>query len=151
MVLDGQSLTIYNINAGLPQGSVLGPTLFLAFINDLPDDVLSRIGIYADDTTVYSSINGSGQFEKVEMAAELEYLCSIVAWGNRWLVTFNATKSKLLSFNHHRDPSLIPVKMNGIELPENTSFQLLGLIFTPTIDWKPYLQSIAKVASCKAR
>ena len=129
---------------------VLGPTLFLVFINDLPEEALSRIGIYADDSTVYSSITGSDQFEKVEMAAELEYdLRGIVEWGNRWLVTFNATKTKLLSFNHHRDPSLVPVKMNDIELPENTSFRLLGLIFTPTMDWKPYLQSIAKAASRK--
>ena len=150
VVLDGQSSAVYNINAGVPQGSVLGPTLFLVFINDLPDDVLSKIGIYADDTTVYSGITGSDQFEKVEMAAELEYdLRSIVEWGNRWLVTFNATKTKLLSFNHHRYPSLIPVKMNGVELPENTSFRLLGLIFTQTMDWKPYLQSIAKAASRK--
>ena len=126
---------------------VLGPTLFLVFINDLPDEALSRIGIYADDSTVYSSITGSDQFEKVEMAAELEYdLRGIVEWGNRWLVTFNATKTKLLSFNHHRDPSLVPVKMNDIELPKSTSFRLLGWIFTPT-DWKPYLQSIAKAAS----
>ena len=124
------------MNTGVPQGSVLGPTLFLTFITDLPDDVLSRIGIYAEDATVYSSINGSGQFEKVEMTAELEFdLRGIVEWGNRWLVvTFNATKTKLLSFNHHRDPSLIPVKMNGIKLPENTSFRLLGLTSTPTID-----------------
>ena len=53
VVLDGQSSAVYNINAGVPQGSVLRPTLFLVFINDLPDDVLSKIGIYADDTTVY--------------------------------------------------------------------------------------------------
>ena len=53
VVLDGQSSPLYNINAGVPQGSVLGPTLFLVFINDLPDEVLSRIGIYADDTTLF--------------------------------------------------------------------------------------------------
>jgi len=59
------------------------------------------------------------------MAAELEYkLHGIVQWGNRWLVKFNDTKTKLLSVNHHMDPSLIHVKMNGIELAENTSFQL---------------------------
>ena len=70
-------------------------------------------------------------------------------WGDRWLVAFNATKTKLLSFNRHRDPLLVPVEMNGIELPEETSFHLLGLTFTRPMDWKPYLQSIANVASRK--
>ena len=62
VVLDGQSSPLYNINAGVPQGSVLGPTLFLVFINDLPDEVLSRIGIYADDTTPYSCVGKAGFF-----------------------------------------------------------------------------------------
>ena len=83
VVLDGQSSPLYNINAGVPQGSVLGPTLFLVFINDLPDEVLSRIGIYADDTTLYSCVGKAGVFERVESAAELEEdLHSIVEWGN---------------------------------------------------------------------
>ena len=150
VVLDGQSSPLFCINAGVPQGSVLGPTLFLVFINDLPDGMLSRIGIYADDTTLYSSLGKSGIFEKVESAGELERdLSDIVEWGNRWLVTFNATKTKLLSFNRHRDPLLVPVKMSSTELHEETSFRLLGLTFTPTMDWKPYIQSIAKAASRK--
>ena len=109
--------------------------LFLVFINDLPDGARSRIGIYADDTTLYSSVGKSGAFEKVESAAELQDdLRGIVEWGNRWLVSFNATKTKLLSFHRHRDPSLVPVEMNGIALPEKTSFRLLGITFTPSMD-----------------
>lgn len=68
VVLDGQSSPLYNINAGVPQRSVLGPTLFIVFINDLPDEVLSRIGIYADDTTLYSSLAKAGVFERAESA-----------------------------------------------------------------------------------
>ena len=56
-------------------------------------------------------------------------LHSIVEWDERRLVIFNATKMKLLSFNRHRDPLLVPVMTNGIELPEETSFHLLGLTF----------------------
>ena len=56
VVLDGQSSTPHDINAGVLQGSVLGPTLFLVYINYLPNGALSRIVMYADVTTAYSSL-----------------------------------------------------------------------------------------------
>ena len=54
VVLDGKSSQEYPVNAGVPQWSILGPTLFLLYINDLTDDVICDIAIYADDTTLYS-------------------------------------------------------------------------------------------------
>ena len=54
VVLEGKSSQEYPVNAGLPQGSILRPTPLLLYINDLPDDVICNIAIYADDTTLYS-------------------------------------------------------------------------------------------------
>ena len=54
VVLDGKSSQEYPINAGVPQGFILGLTLFLRYINDVPDDIVCDIVIYADDTTLYS-------------------------------------------------------------------------------------------------
>ena len=53
MVLDGKSAQEYLVNSGVSQGSILGPTLSLLLINDLPDDVICNFVIYADDTTLY--------------------------------------------------------------------------------------------------
>ena len=53
VVLDGKSSQEYPVNAGVPQGSILGLTLYLLYITDLPDDVICDIAIYADDTTLY--------------------------------------------------------------------------------------------------
>ena len=63
MVLDGKSSQEYPVNAGVPQGPILGRTLLLLYINDLPDDVICNIGIYADDTT--------DLWQQLELASEL--------------------------------------------------------------------------------
>ena len=55
VVLDGKSSEEYPVNAGAPQGSILGPTFLLLYIHDLPHDVICNIAIYADDTTLCSN------------------------------------------------------------------------------------------------
>ena len=54
MVLDGKYPQKYPANAGVSQSSILGPTVFLLYVNDLPDNVICNITIYADDSTLYS-------------------------------------------------------------------------------------------------
>ena len=123
VVLDGCSSKTYEINAGVPQGSILGPLLFLIFINDLPDEILSKLAIYADDTTLYSSLERSKEIEwdRLELAADLEYdLRTITEWGDQWLVSFNSAKTKLLSINKFKHPNLPPISMGGKALPENS-------------------------------
>ena len=73
VVLDGKSSQEYPVNAGVPEGSILGPTLFLLYINDLPDDVIGDIAIYADDTTLYSKCDqASDLWQELELASEVE-------------------------------------------------------------------------------
>ena len=91
MVLDGKSSQEYPVNAGIPQGSILGPTLFLLYMNDLPDDVICDIAIYADDTTLYFKCDqSSDQLQQLELASKLESdLQDTVHWGKKWLVDFS--------------------------------------------------------------
>ena len=72
MVLDGKSSQEYPVNAGVPQGYIIGPELFLLYITDLPDDVICNITIYADDTTVYCKCDQTSDlWQQLELASEL--------------------------------------------------------------------------------
>ena len=77
MVLDRESSLEYPVNAGVTRGFIFGPSLFLLYINDLPDDVICNIAVYADDTTLSSkcdqaAYHASDLYQKLELASELE-------------------------------------------------------------------------------
>ena len=73
MVLGGKSSQEYPVNAGIPQGCIFGPTLLLLYINDILDDVIRNITIYADDTILYFNCDqASDLWQKLELAPELE-------------------------------------------------------------------------------
>ena len=113
-----------SFNAGVPQGSIPGPTLFLLYINDLPDDVVCNIAIYADDTTLYSKCDqASDLWQQLELASELASgLRDTVDWGRKWLVDFNAGKTQLVSFDRSKNTGAIDVKMDGSILEEKNIF-----------------------------
>ena len=151
VVLDGKSSQEYPVNAGFPQGSTLGPTLFLLYINDLPDYVICDIAIYADDTTPYSKCDrASDLWQQLELTSELEPdLRDMVDGGKKWLVDFNARKTQLVLFDWSNNNGSIDVKMGGSILEEKSSFKMLGLTFSSKLDWGSYIISTAKIASKK--
>ena len=94
VVPDRKSSEKYPVNVGVPQGSILGPTLFLLYINDLPGDI--NMAIYADDTTLYFKYGqASDLWQQIELASELKSnLSDTVGLGQvKWLVHFNAENS----------------------------------------------------------
>ena len=142
MVLDGKSSQEYPVNAGVPQSSILGPTLFLLYINDLLHDVFCDIAIYADDTNLYSKCDeASNLWQQLEWASELESdLRDTADWDKKW-------KTQLVSFDQSNNTSSVDVKIDVSILEEKSSFKMLGLTFSLKLDWCSYTFSIAKTAS----
>ena len=151
MVLNGKSSQENPVNARVREGSILDPSLLLLYINDLLDDVIFDIAIYADDTTLYSKCDqASDLWQQLELASELESdLQDTVDWGKKWLVDFNAGKTQLVSFDRSNNNSSIDVKMDGSVLEEKSTFKMLGLTLSPKLDWGSCIISIAKSASKK--
>ena len=82
MVLDGKSTKQYPVNVGVPQDNILGPTLFLLYINHFPDDVTCNIAIYSD-TALYFKRSG-GLWQQLKLAYELKSdLQDTVIWGRK--------------------------------------------------------------------
>ena len=120
--------------------SILGPTLFLLYISDLPDDVICDIAIYTDDTTLYSKCDqASDLWQQLELASELESnLQDTVDWGRKWLVDFNSGKTQLVSFDQSNNTEAIDVKIYGSVLEEKSSFKMLSLTFSSKLNWGSY-------------
>ena len=132
MVLNRKSSQEYPVKAGVPQGSILVPALFLLYINDLPNGVICNIAIYPDDTTLYSNCDQvSDPWQHLELASELKSgLQDNMDWGRKWLVDFNSGKTHLVSFDRSNNFDAINVKINGSVLEETSSFNMLGLTFS---------------------
>ena len=84
VVLNGQSSRPSNVLSGVPQGTVLGPLLFLCYINDLPKIFTSKVKLYADDVLLYSSIRTITDCQNLQ-----DDLSRLVQWADRWQMSFN--------------------------------------------------------------
>ena len=94
VVLNGQTSNWKNILAGVPQGSILGPLLFLIFINDIPEGIQSNIKIFADDTSIFSVMK-----DRISASVTLnEDLYLISKWAYSWKMSFNPDPSKQATY-----------------------------------------------------
>ena len=151
VVLEGQHSKTYSITSGVPQGSILGPTMFLMFINDLPDNLVCNLVMYADDSTLYSCLDEkSDNQNRLDLVNSLELdLDHITTWADNWHISINSEKTKVLSINRYKNLDKLSISMSGKSLQESTSFRLVGLTISNELTWNEYINSIAKKASMK--
>ena len=90
VTLNGQSSSWANVNTGVPKGSILGPLLFLIYINDLPDGLSSNAKLFADDTSLFSVVHDINT-STIELNSDLK---KINDWAFQWKMTFNPDRSK---------------------------------------------------------
>ena len=143
-VIDGHKSTELPLLAGVPQGSRLGPLLFIIYINDLVSDLESNPFVYADDTTLIAT--GSSTYETTNILNR--DLFKISNWAHTWKVTFNASKSKDMIFSKFLLPSYPTIL--GLQCIERVHLHKhLGLYINSSLTWDKHIESIVKKVNLK--
>ena len=144
VVIDGESSDLVDVVSGVPQGTVLGPILFLLHINDLPSQVSSKVRLFADDCLIYREIKTASDQIKLQ-----EDLNSLEKWGAKWGMRFNAAKCNVMRVSRKRTPLSYFYMLSGEILKEVKDAKYLGVTISDDLDWTKHIQIITSKANGK--
>ena len=143
VVLPGSFSEWVYIKAGVPQGSILGPLLFLLYINDIVKNIGSNICLFADDTSLFIIVNNPTT-AALCLNSDLEKLSR---WAAIWLVTFNPSKNESLLISRKiNKPIHPPLYMQNVQIQEVSSHKHLGLYFSNDCSWHQHIDYIKQKA-----
>ena len=144
VLISGQTSARCPVKAGVPQGSILGPTLFLVYVNDLEDHlpIGSNLASFADDTTLYAEIATLAAVPDntrvLQAAVDL-----VSSWGSDWKVQFEPAKSQALTISHHRrDWPIPPIVFNETPVEEQPSIKVLGVTFDHQLKFSQHIRTV---------
>ena len=134
------------ILSGVPQGSVLGPLLFLIFVNDLEEGIKSKIKFFADDTSLFSIVR-----DPALSATELNHDLDVInKWAVQWKMSFNPDPTKpaeeILFSVKRNSPYDPPLFFNGIEVKRVSEQKHLGLTFDSKLSFNDHISNICNCA-----
>ena len=136
--VEGQWSEVKHVLSGVPQGSVLGPLLFVLYVNDLPDIVKSKIKLFADDLKLIANAANHGNVSKdIE---ELE------VWESIWLLHFNPSKCKVVHVDLNNNPNIV-YNLDGIDLEVSAQEKDLGVITHNSLLWNEQIKACISKAN----
>ena len=141
-VIKGSKSTELVLKGGVPQGSVLGPLLFLIYINDIAENIESVIKLFADDTSLSLAIQNP-QLRANILNHDLQ---KISDWALLWKVKFNETKTEILNYTKGSEICL-PLSLNNTNLEVLTQHKHLGIILQSNFKWDAHVTALAAKVS----
>ena len=142
VIVEGETSTETTVDSGVPQGTVLGPLLFLCHINDLPERVKSQVRLFADDCLLYREIHSPTDHHILQ-----NDLKELERWATDWGMSFNAKKCYILPINRKDRSKNYFYQLNNTILQHVDQNPYLGLQFSGDLTWTPHITKIAKKAS----
>ena len=139
VIIEGAKSDISNVTSGVPQGSVLGPTLFLIYINDISDGLESTIRLFADDTIIYRCIESQNDVTILQ-----EDLHKLENWENKWLMSFNTSKCQHLPITNKRNPIKSDYSLHNQRLETVKDAKYLGVNLNEKLNWSNHIDNICK-------
>ena len=118
---------------------MLGPLLFLIYINDLPAIVNPQIRLFADDSYVYKTINNTQ--DSLQLQKDLD---ALTKWENEWSMEFHPDKCKLLRITNKLKPIEASYYMHNHKLDKVETGKYLGVLLNKKLSWKPHADAICK-------
>jgi uncharacterized protein YuzB (UPF0349 family) len=129
------------IEAGVPQGSVLCPILFLIYINDISEGSFCPTNIFADDASLMEC--NESLLVSVEIVSN--DLARIERWAAKWLITFNLVKTVSMIFSNKNNPPLVPqIMFYGRFIQQVDSHCHLGMTFTKNLNWNQHVDNVLR-------
>ena len=148
VILSGQASQTYCFNASVAQGSILGPLLFLVFIDDLVDECENELLLYADDSTLYSPVDSVNNRSTVVDSLNRD-LIRIKTWADRWKVIFEPTKCHAMIISRKRKPFQCNLYYNENVIPIENELKILGVTFDSKLTWNKHLSNVSGRAGQK--
>jgi hypothetical protein len=136
VVVKGSASNLTAVTSGVPQGSVIGPKLFLMYINDLPLKLRSKVSLFADDTLVYRTIN-DGNDQRIFQ----EDISAIEEWSREWMMPFNVNKTQFIRFGKVKsNTSTIKYFLANSVICEVESIKYLGVTLNKSLTFREHIE-----------
>ena len=142
VILEGETSGYVPVKSGVPQGSVLGPSLFLFYINDIPVGLNSTIRLFADDTIAYLVIKSNSDCETLQ-----KDLNTLGIWENTWKMAFHPDKCNVMSISRNKNPFVYNYTLHGHILEHVDKAKYLGVTIQSDLKWHSHINNICNKAN----
>ena len=141
VVLNGTKSSWVPVLSGVPQGTVIGPILFLVYINDIREGISSKMRLFADDSIIYREIKSEADHHILMNDLKL-----LQEWSDKWQMIFKPEKCFIMNITNKKNPSLFTYSLSSTPLEVVKTLTYLGAVIDDKLTWNEHYDHVRKKA-----